>query len=261
MKNARMTGLQVSSTALLALLSACVGDIQPRPTSKPDLRVVFQAAYSKDGRFTVTEDREGWLGVGLTGAIAGDDPVSLGLKLHRSLVDTHRALLPGAEVPATLVQLNDRFLAQYAPGSKRLVSASPAPVTAPAAAAIAHGAGITKPLRPADWFYREFCKWRNDSGFESVPVQCWYMSPDQERLCYWVDWNPNDGTEAFPAAFAKNDAPLARASLWGRRVTLTVEAHDWALAVLSRESQEVCFDYEGGWGDFGLTKSWGQFQN
>jgi hypothetical protein len=59
----------------------------------------------------------------------GDDPVSLGLKLHRSLVDTHRALLPGAEVPATLVQLNDRFMAQYSPGSKRLVSASPAPVT------------------------------------------------------------------------------------------------------------------------------------
>jgi hypothetical protein len=83
------------------------------------------------------------------------------------------------------------------------------------------------------------------------------MSPDQERLCYWFDWNPDDGTEAFPAAFAKNDAPLVGGSLWGRRVTLSVYAHQWALAVLSRESQEVCFDYEGSWGDFGLTKSWG----
>jgi hypothetical protein len=259
MNTAKTARVRLGLTGVLALLGACMGDIQPEPSSRPDLRVVFQAAYSKEGRFTITEDREGWLGAGITGTTGADDPADLERKLHRSLVDTHKALLPGAEVPATLVLLDDRFMAQYAKGTRpRADIASPAALTAAASAASASQARRTRPLNAADRFNQDFCRYRNDNGFSSIPSQCWYVT-NQPFLCYWVSWH-DDGTDAFPASYAKNDG-ASGASLYSDRVALTVYPGQWALAVHSRESQVVCFDYEGTEGNFGLTQAIGQFDN
>lgn len=250
-----ITRCRVSIAAALVLGGACAGEIQPAPTSRPEAQVVFQAAYSRDGRFTVTEDGSGWLGAGITGTTGVDDPANLRAKVRRSLVETHRALFPGAEVPETLIRLNERYLAQYAPGLKQpLGGGSELTAAAPTEGAALR---ITWPS-PAARFKRDFCGYRHDNQFSSYASECWYFT-SLERFCYWVDFR-QEGTDAFPAAYAKNDGTWA-GYLWGQRVILGVQPGQWALAVLSRESQEVCFDYDGSWGDFGLTKAIGQFDN
>jgi hypothetical protein len=97
-------------------LAGCGDGDAPQPlSSSPDqANIVFEAAYSKDGRFRVSEARDGTLMVSLIGKTGVDDPDKLRV-FKTSLVETYRALKPDeSAVPEVLTRLDERFARQLA---------------------------------------------------------------------------------------------------------------------------------------------------
>jgi len=73
MKTTAVTRVQLWCVSAAVLLGgACMGEIEEEAPAPGSSHVVFQASYSKDGRFTVTEDAAGRLGMSVTGATGGD---------------------------------------------------------------------------------------------------------------------------------------------------------------------------------------------
>jgi hypothetical protein len=255
--------MALSLTLVLSSAGACSGP-QPGALERPRANVVFQAAYSKGGELRLTEDDEGVLGMSVTGTTGVDDPGAVTGKIKRSLVATHRALLPDVPVPAELVRLDQRYLAQFTGRAKLPVDAR-----ARQEAAARASASLSRSLSPgrllrgvasaAEDFANEFCRYRWDNGISSYPTDCWYF-PQTDYICYFIYW-PWQGVDSFPASFAKNDGPSG-ASLWGPNALVSVNAGQWAFAAFSpRNGELVCFDYEGSIGSAGLTAAIAQFDN
>jgi hypothetical protein len=260
----KFSHVQLSLAGAVLLLGACTGEIQPAEAPS-EARVVFEASYSEHGRFTVTEDEAGRLGMSVTGSSSADDPGQVMRKISGSLVATYRALLPGAEAPAALERLDARFTAQHPARAER----TGASLAAAAAPAIAATAAVTT---PADRFYAAFCAFREESGgFYTVPQKCLYNAW-VSNLCVTNDFH-DVGPEIFPVNYVKNDS--SDASVWGWMNGLGlgtwVGAGQWAMGLPARSAGNVCIGLytwtpsnghlDPAAGPAGITYSWGQFED
>jgi hypothetical protein len=260
----RASQLPLSLATTVLLMGACMGEIQPAE-EQPDAKIVFEASYSKQGRFIVSEDEAGRLGMSVTGSSSADEPGQVLGKIGRSLVATYRALLPDAEVPAVLERLDVRFQAQHpagAAGAHQRPAPSLGTLASPAIAGTARA--------NAAGFNSQFCRFRDEGTFYTVPQHCDYGA-SLSSLCVINDWNQPD-PNIFPVNYVKNDSD--NLGVWGylRGLGLGtwVGPGQWAMGLPARRAGAVCFDiyvrnandeWEQGAGPSGLTYAWGQLED
>jgi hypothetical protein len=108
----------VASLAATMTLGCSSSDKNASPETSSDEvanlqeNLVLEVAYSDTGKLSIYEDADGNLGVTMSGRIGADDPEEIGRAVQPSLISTIQALNPGAEIPAWLPSLDERFQAR-----------------------------------------------------------------------------------------------------------------------------------------------------